>query len=75
MSSTSSLSRPTKLSFRTLVIGFPAKERLLRWCIECQAELGGAGSSLWLRSSCRTSDRLAKVLEGTNVNCRKESYC
>ena len=50
ISSISSLSSPRKLSFIIWAIGLPARFRVLKWCMECQAELGGAGNSLWLRS-------------------------
>lgn len=73
MSMNSSLSKPRKLSFITWLIGFPAKLRLLKWCIECQAALGGAGNSLWLRSRSRTSDKLANVFGGTKVKWLDET--
>ena len=41
MSSSSSLSSPTKESFMMAVMGLPARERERRWCIDCHAELGG----------------------------------
>ena len=51
----------------TLVIGLPPKRKTRRWCIECHAFDGGAGSSFELRSRTLTSLRLASVFGGTKV--------
>ena len=48
-------------------MGFPPIRKTRRWCMECHAFDGGAGSSFKLRSRTLTSLRFDNVLGGTKV--------
>ena len=48
-------------------MGFPPIRKTRKWCMECHAFDGGAGSSFKLRSRTLTSLRFDNVLGGTNV--------
>ena len=48
-------------------MGFPPIRKTRKWCMECHALDGGAGSSFKLRSRTLTSLRFDNVLGGTNV--------
>ena len=48
-------------------MGFPPIRKTRKWCMECHALDGGAGSSFKLRSRTLTSLRFDNVFGGTNV--------
>jgi len=48
-------------------MGFPPIRKTRKWCMECHAFDGGAGSSFKLRSRTLTSLRFDNVFGGTNV--------